>query len=138
MSKKYTIGLDFGTLSGRAVLVSVSDGEEIGYREFSYPHAVMDGEIPTGRKLKPESALQYPQDYLDALANTVPQLLSECGVDRRDVIGVGVDFTACTIMPVYADGTPLCMTEKWSDEPNAYVKLWKHHAAQKEAEVFSE
>lgn len=79
MSKKYTIGLDFGTLSGRAVLVSVSDGEEIGYREFSYPHAVMDGEIPTGRKLKPESALQYPQDYLDALANTVPQLLSECG-----------------------------------------------------------
>ena len=138
MSKKYTIGLDFGTLSGRAVLVSVSDGEELGYREFSYPHAVMDGEIPTGRKLKPESALQYPQDYLDALANTVPQLLSECGVDRRDVIGVGVDFTACTIMPVYADGTPLCMTEKWSDEPNAYVKLWKHHGAQKYADMIND
>ena len=119
MSKKYTIGLDFGTLSGRAVLVSVSDGEEIGYREFSYPHAVMDGEIPTGRKLKPESALQYPQDYLDALANTVPQLLSECGVDRRDVIGVGVDFTACTIMPVYADGTPLCPSHIWGVEPDA-------------------
>lgn len=138
MSQKYTIGLDFGTLSGRAVLVRISDGEEIGYREFCYPHAVMDKEIPTGKALKSESALQYPQDYLDVLKNTVPCLLSECGVDKADVIGVGVDFTACTVMPIYSDGTPLCMTEKWKNEPNAYVKLWKHHGAQKYADMINE
>ena len=116
MSTKYTIGLDFGTLSGRAVLVSVEDGRELGYKEYEYPHSVMDKELPTGKKLGADFALQYPQDYLDVLKNTVPSLLDECGVDKNDVIGVGVDFTACTVMPVYTDGTPLCMTEKYKDE----------------------
>ena len=138
MSVKYTIGLDFGTLSGRAVLVSVEDGKELGYKEYPYPHSVMDREIPTGKKLGDDWALQHPQDYLDVLKNTIPALLKECGVDKNDVIGVGVDFTACTIMPVYSDGTPLCMTEKYIDEPNAYVKLWKHHAAQKYADMINE
>ncbi len=138
MSTKYTIGLDFGTLSGRAVLVSVEDGRELGYKEYEYPHSVMDKELPTGKKLGADFALQYPQDYLDVLKNTVPSLLDECGVDKNDVIGVGVDFTACTVMPVYTDGTPLCMTEKYKDEPNAYVKLWKHHSAQKYANMINQ
>ncbi len=134
MSAKYTIGLDFGTLSGRAVLVSAEDGRELGYKEYVYPHGVMDRTLPDGRPLKPDSALQHPQDYLDVPEKTIPALLAECGVDKEAVIGIGIDFTACTVMPVYADGTPLCMTDAYRGEPNAYVKLWKHHAAQEYAD----
>ncbi len=138
MERKYTIGLDFGTLSGRAVLVAVDNGEEIGYKEYVYPHAVMDKELPCGKKLAPDTALQHPEDYIDVLKETVPALLKECNVDKADVIGVGVDFTSCTILPIDKDGNPLCLSEKYSCEPNAYVKLWKHHSAQKYADMIND
>ncbi|MBQ7545698.1 MAG: ribulokinase [Clostridia bacterium] len=127
---KYSIGLDFGTLSGRALLCNVETGEELATAVYDYPHAVMDTALPSGRKLKADWALQHPQDYLDVVRFTIPQVLKESGVSAADVIGVGVDFTACTILPVLADGTPLCFLEAYKDEPHAYVKLWKHHAAQ--------
>lgn len=135
---KYSIGLDFGTLSGRALLVNVQTGEELASAVYDYPHAVMDTAIPCGKKLKADWALQHPQDYLDVVKITIPQVMEQAGVSAEDVIGVGVDFTACTVLPVLADGTPLCFLEEYKDEPHAYVKLWKHHAAQDLADKMNE
>lgn len=135
---KYTLGIDFGTLSGRAVLVDVQSGDEIATSVLNYPHAVMDETLPSGKKLGVDWALQHPQDYLDVLQHTIPEALKKSGVDAGDVIGLGIDFTACTIMPTKADGTPLCFMDEYRDEPNAYVKLWKHHAAQDKANCLNE
>jgi len=93
----------------------------------------MDEALPCGKKLGRDWALQHPQDYIDVLAVTVPEVLKKSGVDSADVIGVGIDFTACTILPATADGTPLCFLDEYKSEPHAYVKLWKHHAAQAQA-----
>ena len=134
----YTIGLDFGTLSGRAVLVDTRDGTEIAESAFDYPHAVMDSHLPSGRKLPPDWALQHPQDYLDTFANTVPAVLRESGVDPADVKGIAIDFTASSPMPTTSDGTPLCFLDELRDEPQAYIKLWKHHAAQRQADQINE
>lgn len=134
MSKKYSIGVDYGSLSGRAVLVDVATGEEIAASVLAYPHAVMDEYLPDGvTKLAPDWALQHPQDYLDVLSTTIPDVLKQSGVSADDVIGVGIDFTACTVLPTLADGTPLCFIDEYKSNPHAYVKLWKHHAAQKYA-----
>ncbi len=134
----YTIGLDFGTLSGRAVLVDTRDGSEIAESVFDYPHAVMDERLPSGKRLPPDWALQHPQDYIDVFANTIPAVLADSDVDPADVMGLGIDFTASSPMPTKADGTPLCFLEELKDEPHAYIKLWKHHAAQRQADQINE
>ncbi|MCM8901349.1 ribulokinase [Caldicoprobacter algeriensis] len=134
MGKKYAIGVDFGTQSGRAVLVEVDTGREVATAVKEYPHGVMDEYLPDGKtKLEPDWALQHPQDYLDVLAETIPAVLKEAGVSNEDVIGIGIDFTACTMLPIDKDGTPLCFYDEYKSHPHAYVKLWKHHAAQDEA-----
>ena len=133
---KYAIGVDFGTLSGRAVLVDLKNGNEIKSATFDYPHAVMDEKLPCGYKLPIDFALQHPQDYLDVFKNTIPEVISEISAD--DVVGVGVDFTACTMLPVLKDGTPLCFLDEYKSRPHAYIKLWKHHAAQDEANFLNE
>ena len=139
MSKKYAIGVDFGTLSGRAVLVDVSNGEEIATSTLEYKHAVMDEFLPDGvTKLPPDWALEHPKDYLEVLGYTIPNVLKDSGVSNEDVIGIGIDFTACTLLPVYKDGTPLCFDEKFINNKHAYIKLWKHHAAQKHANKLNE
>lgn len=86
----------------------------------------------------PDWALEHPQDYLDVFSHTIPAVLAETHVSPDDVIGVGVDFTACTVMPVKLDGTPLCFLEQFKSNPHAYVKLWKHHAAQDKANKLNE
>ncbi len=135
---KYAIGVDYGTLSGRALLVNVQTGEELASSVYDYPHSVMDETLPSGKKLGHDWALQHPQDYLDVLAKTIPAVIAESKVSPDDIIGVGIDFTACTVLPVLADGTPLCFLDEYKDEPHAYVKLWKHHAAQKYATKLNE
>lgn len=131
MAKKYTIGVDFGTLSGRAVVVDITNGSELATAAYDYPHAVMDEFMPDGKtQLPPDFALQHPQDYLDVLEYVIPEAVKKSGVNSDDIIGIGIDFTACTVMPVFSDGIPLCFTEKFRNEPQAYIKLWKHHAAQ--------
>ncbi len=127
---KYSIGVDYGTLSGRALIVNNETGEELCSSVYEYPHSVMSECLPSGKKLGFDWALQHPQDYLDVLYNTIPAVLSGSGVSKDDVVGIGLDFTACTILPAKKDGTPLCFLEQYKDEPHAYVKLWKHHAAQ--------
>ena len=132
---KYVIGVDFGTLSGRAVLFDVADGRELTSAVHEYVNGVIDDYLPgSDIPLEPDWALQDPKDYIDVLKNAIPAVIKESGVAPVDVIGVGIDFTACTMLPVKADGTPLCFLPEWKDHPHAWVKLWKHHAAQSKAD----
>jgi L-ribulokinase len=127
------IGVDFGTLSGRAVVVRVSDGAELGSAVEEYDHAVIEDELPTtGKSLPPQWALQDPDDWIAVLRRAVPAALEAAGTSPDQVIGIATDFTASTPLPVLADGTPLC--RELPDRPHAYPKLWKHHAAQAQAE----
>ena len=139
MSEKYVIGVDYGTLSGRALVVRVSDGEELGSATFDYPNAVMDRVLnSSGASLGPDWALQDPQDYVDVLKHAVPEALKISGINPGDVIGIATDFTACTMVPVLNDGTPLSQLPDLKNNPHAYVKLWKHHAAQPHADRINE
>lgn len=135
MSAKYTIGVDYGTLSGRAVVVRVSDGKEMASAVFDYPNAVMDEKLnATGRVLAPDWALQDANDYVEVLKHAVPEAIRLAAIDANDVVGIATDFTACTILPVLEDSTPLSNLDEFRDRPHAYVKLWKHHAAQPHAD----
>jgi L-ribulokinase len=129
------VGVDFGTLSGRAVVVRVEDGAELGSAVHEYAHGVIEDALPgTGLRLPHDWALQVPSDYIDVLKDAVPKAVAASGVSAADVVGIGTDFTACTVLPTLADGTPLCGLPEWRDRPHAYVKLWKHHAAQPQAD----
>jgi L-ribulokinase len=135
LSTAHVVGIDFGTLSGRAVVVRVADGAELGSAVTEYRHGVVDTRLPgSGRSLPPEWALQVPADYVEVLRTAVPAAVRAAGVDPASVIGVATDFTACTMVPTTADGTPLCELPEFADEPHAFVKLWKHHAAQAQAD----
>jgi L-ribulokinase len=138
-ANKYVIGVDYGTLSGRALLVRVSDGAEIATSVYEYPHAVIEEFLPSsGAKLPPDWALQVPADYIDVLKVTIPAVLKESGISPDAVIGITTDFTACTVLPVKSDGTPLSEIPEFSNNPHAYVKLWKHHSAQPHADRINE
>jgi L-ribulokinase len=129
------VGVDYGTLSGRALVVRVRDGAELGTAVHEYRHAVMDDTLAaTGEQLPPDWALQDPEDYCDVLRRAVPAAVSQAGIDPELVIGVGTDFTACTVMPVLRSGMPLCQLPGLAGCPHAYPKLWKHHAAQPQAD----
>lgn len=136
--KRYSIGVDFGTESGRAILVDVETGEEIATAVHAYANGVMDHTLPDGTQLDREFALQDPRDYLAVLRKTIPAVLDESGIAPENVIGIGVDFTSCTILPVTSNGTPLCCIDMYQSNPHAWVKLWKHHAAQPEADKINE
>jgi len=139
MKEKYTVGVDFGTLSGRAILVRVSDGYEVAISEVLYPHGVLENSLQNGGvKLPPDWALQVPSDYVNVLKTAVPDILKVSGINPNDVIGISTDFTACTVLPVKGDGTPLCQLEEFKNDPHSYVKLWKHHSAQSHADRINE
>ena len=134
MANRLALGLDFGTESVRALLVTL-DGEEAASASVRYPHGQITQTLPgTDEKLPPEFALQHPQDWLDASAKAVREAMKKAGADPEDVVGVGVDFTSCTMLPCLADGTPLCLTERFAGEKYAWPKLWKHHGAKAETE----
>ena len=133
--ERYVIGVDYGTLSGRALVVRVSDGREVGSAVHTYAHGVMDRVLAVNSTpLPPDWALQDSEDYVDVLREAVPKAMSASGIAPSQVIGIATDFTACTVLPVLADGTPLSRTDQFRDRPHAYVKLWKHHAAQGHAD----
>jgi len=138
MGRKYVLGLDFGTESGRALLVAVDNGEELATSVVPYAHGVIDTALPgTGQKLPPDWALQHPADYLAVLDTAVPDVLRRAGVQGDDIIGIGVDFTACTVVPIDSEAKPLCLQPEWAENPHAWVKLWKHHGAHAQAERLS-
>ncbi len=131
---RVAVGVDFGTLSGRAVVVSVEDGREIASAVHPYTHGVIDSRIPTGRALGPGWALQSPEDWRAVLQRAVPEAVRASGAAPEDVVGIATDFTACTVLPVTSDGVPLCEVGNFADRPHAWPKLWKHHAAQGQAD----
>ncbi len=131
---RVAVGVDFGTLSGRAVVVSVDDGTELASAVVAYAHGVIDARLPTGRALGTGWALQSPQDWRAVLQQAVPEAVRASGVEPADVVGIATDFTACTVLPVTTDGVPLCEVPALADRPHAWPKLWKHHAAQGQAD----
>ena len=139
-SDNFVIGVDYGTLSGRAVVVRVRDGKELGSGVFDYPHAVVTEALPADvaddgvTRLPGEWALQVPNDYREVLRHAVPAAIADAGIDPSSVVGIATDFTACTMVPVKADGTPLNELPGFANRPHAYVKLWRHHAAQGQAD----
>jgi len=137
---RFAIGVDFGTESGRSVLVNVADGRELAIAVYRYRNGVIDEHLPAPHdriRLESDWALQDPEDYIRTFQETVPRLLAETGVEPSHVIGVGIDFTACTMLPTTADGTPLCYLDEFRHLPHAWVKLWKHHSAQPEADLIN-
>ncbi|MBP3966304.1 ribulokinase [Paenibacillus lignilyticus] len=139
MNLKYAIGVDYGTESGRAVLVRLSDGAEIAEHVTPYRHNVIDERLPeTGLKLEHDWALQHPADYIEVLEQSVPAVVRASGIDPAAIIGLGIDFTACTMLPINEAGQPLCFDPAYKENPHSWVKLWKHHAAQDEANRINE
>ncbi|MFU8793176.1 MAG: ribulokinase [Acholeplasmataceae bacterium] len=132
---KYTIGIDFGTLSGRAVIIDIKTGDACASSVYEYANKVITDVIPgTDIQLGLDYALQDPKDYLDVLKHTIPNVIKSSGISKDDIIGLSIDFTACTLVPVDQDNQPLCFNDKYRNNPHAWIKLWKHHAAQKYAD----
>ena len=137
-NKKYALGMDFGTLSVRVLLINLENGEETAVSVKEYPHGVMDVSLTCGKKLPADYALQHPSDYIECMISAIKEVLDISGINAEEIAGIGVDFTACTVIPVRNDGTPLCLEEKYKNEPHAYVKLWKHHSAAAYADKMAE
>ncbi len=135
---KYAIGIDFGTLSARALIAEIGTGREAAQAVMDYPHGVMDRALPDGTPLPSDWALQHPGDYLACLERIIPEAIGRAGISAADIVGVGIDATTCTLIPVDRDGTPLYMLPGLEGEKHAYAKLWKHHAAQKYADAMTE
>lgn len=132
--RKVALGLDFGTESVRALLLDLEEGRELAASSAAYRNGVLDNELPGGYVQPANWALQDPADWLDSLGLAVREVVTVARIDSGDVCGVGVDFTSCTVLPTLAEGTPLCQVNGWVDEPHAWPKLWKHHAAQPQAD----
>jgi len=135
---RYALGIDFGTLSARALIAEIGTGREAGTASMNYAHGVMDEALPDGTRLPPDWALQHPADYLECLSRIIPEAMAQAGVGPEDIVGVGIDATSCTLVPVDETGTPLCMLPGLAGEKHAYVKLWKHHASQEQANRMTE
>ena len=132
--QKYSIGLDFGTESARAVLVDVGTGETVASDVQLYTDGVVEKTLPGSKALLPlDWALQNPADWLSSMEIAVSNTLKKSGLQPTSVAGIGIDFTSCTILPVNMDGTPLCNLNPFKDRPHAWAKLWKHHAAAPQA-----
>ncbi|MEI6562669.1 MAG: ribulokinase [bacterium] len=131
---KYSIGVDYGTNSVRALVVNVLTGEEVGACVWDYRHG-RQGIVLDSRN--PNLARQHPQDYLDGLEASVRGALKQAaqtrGFSSKNVIGVGVDTTGSTPMPVDASGIPLALTKRFARNPAAMAWLWKDHTSHGEA-----
>jgi len=135
---KFVIGIDYGTESGRVVVVRVRNGEEVGSAIIPYADGVIDEKLPGGPHLEPDWALENPRDYLAVVEKGLPKALKAAGARADSVVGIGTDFTASSPLPTMRDGTPLCFLPAFRKQPHAWVKLWKHHAAQAEADRINE
>ncbi|UQX88413.1 ribulokinase [Jatrophihabitans telluris] len=134
-AQSFTVGVDFGTLSGRALVVRISDGRELASAVYDYPDGVIDSRLPgTADPLPGDWALQNPADWVGVLRHAVPAAVRASGIDAADVVAIATDFTACTVLPTDRAGTPLCAKAELRARPHAWPKLWRHHAAQGQAD----
>jgi L-ribulokinase len=129
--RQYVLGIDFWTDEVRAVLVRLSDGAEVASSTQPYEHGVMSETLAfTGTRLPPDTALQDPDDHLAAMVEAVRRTVSRAGLSADDVVGLGIDATACTLVLTDRNLAPLTRSTRWRSHPMAYARLWKHHAAQ--------
>jgi len=135
----YAIGLDYGTQSVRALVVDVQTGAEVGTGIFEYPSG--EGGVLTSSD-DPHLARQHPGDYLEGLEESVRRALETADehddFSARQVVGIGVDSTGSTPLPVDADGTPLALQDGFSGNLSAQAWLWKDHTSHAEAEEITE
>jgi L-ribulokinase len=137
MEKRYSIGVDFGTLSVRALIADMDTGEEKGTAVCEYPHAVMTEKLPDGTKLPKNFSLAYPEDYLKGMTAAIREAMRESGIGKDLIKGIGVDATSASVLPIAESGEPLCMLPEFVSRPHAYIKLWKHHGAAAQAQRMS-
>ena len=132
---RYALGLDYGTNSCRSLLVDIDSGKELGSVVFPYPSGNLG--ILTD-PADPNVARQNPQDYLDGMVEIITGALAQArksnpDFDAADVMGIGIDTTGSTVIPVDEAGIPLALKDDFKDNLNAYVWLWKDHTAHQEA-----
>lgn len=130
--KRFTIGIDFGTLSCRALVLDAVSGAALGMGERGYH--VYDKALPCGVVLPPRTALADPAEYLQALTDAVREAIDRAQIDRQDVAGIAIDATSMSVVPCDENGAPMCFQAKWQNEPQAYIRLWKSYTATHEAE----
>ncbi len=138
MNHLYTIGIDFGTQSGRAVLVRTKDGKIVARAECPYEHGTYTTRLPSGKICPPDFCLQDARDYEKAVSTMIRDLKHASGVGVDSIIGICIAATACSLVPVDEKFRPLVENAKWADNPHAYLKLWKHHGATHETEYINE
>ena len=138
MAGNYALGMDFGTESVRFLLVDTNDSSNTASEVVAYEHGVIDKTLPGIETMLPADwALQHPADWMNGIREGVRKLLETAEVRAEEVIGIGIDFTSCTMLPVDEQGIPLCLHDKFAGEPHAWPKLWKHHASQPQADSFN-
>lgn len=128
----YSIGVDFGTGSGRVFLVNTDNGEILSKYVHNYTHGTIENEL-NGQKLPSGYSLQNSDDYWEVLKKGIPYIISESQVKPEDIKGIGVDFTSSTVIFTDEKLRPIHKLSEFENNPHAYVKLWKHHGAEKEA-----
>lgn len=134
---KYAVGLDFGTESVRVVIVDIRNGKLISQATSRYEYGVIDRALPVdsgGTPLPADFALQHPFDWLNSLREASRAAVKDSRIDPANVVGVGVDFTSCTVLPCFNDGMPVCVDPRFLHVPQAWPKLWKHHGAKAETD----
>eukprot|EP00753_Platysulcus_tardus_P010192 PLAT2516.3.p1 GENE.PLAT2516.3~~PLAT2516.3.p1 ORF type:complete len:559 (-),score=285.78 PLAT2516.3:98-1774(-) len=135
LAVKAALGLDFGTRSVRAMLLDVSSGRLLGMAVSDYKHGVLAAgdQLPIDGGSEPlprDWALQSAQDWLDSMVIAVREALHASGLHGDAVVGMGIDFTSCTLLPAKASGQPLQQVERLSGRRHAWPKLWAHHASE--------
>lgn len=130
----YSIGIDFGTGSGRAFLIDTTNGKVVAKYVKPYTHGTIQNELH-GKKLPHTFALQHSDDYMEVIEEGIPHLIEISQVNPEDIIGIGIDFTSSTVIFTDKDLVPIHNLAGFENNPHAYVKLWKHHGAQREADL---
>lgn len=129
----YSIGIDYGTASGRVFLINTTNGQVVSKFVKPYTHGVIEGEL-NGLKIPHTYALQNSNDYLEIMEEGISYIVRESKIDPVNIVGIGIDFTSSTIIFTDENLNPVHNLKQFKNNPHAYVKLWKHHGAYKEAE----
>ena len=137
-NKKYVIGLDFGSLSARGVLVEISSGTIVAQSEDKYRRGILDVSSISKEDAKPDTVIVDAQDYTTSLRNVIKDLMQKSKAAPRDVAAIGSDFTASTMIPLGRDMKPLSEDPRYSHKIHCYGKLWKHHADAGQAAMITE
>lgn len=136
--KKYVIGLDFGSLSARGVLVALNNGKILTEAVTAYKRGILSATDVGSKELPPDTVLVDAMDYWYALRQLTGKLIEQSGVDPKEIGAMGIDFTASTVLPVDRNLIPLSEKAEYRWHFHAYTKLWKHHSASPWAEQLTE